>query len=174
MPKKISITITEELSELEKKYRSSTTALKRDRLKMLILLKKGKIMYRKELSQKLARRQNTIGDWIQLYNNKGLSGLLAIKSGGNNTRSISTKVKDFIQEKVTDSSSTITSYIELQALIKEHCKEDLAYGALYTHCRRKLKTKLKVSRKSHYKKDATAEAVFKKTLILLFLKLETV
>jgi len=162
MPKKILISISEDLSYLEKKYRSSTTALKRDRLKMLILLKKGNYVYRKSLSEKLARRPNTIGDWLRLYETKGLSGLLSIESGGNNTRTISEKVKSFIESKVTQSNTTITSYIELQALIKEHLGEDIPYGALYRHCRRKLKTKLKVSRKSHYKKDLTAEAVFKK------------
>ena len=64
MPKKITTQVSEDLSTLEKKYRSSTTALKRDRLKMLILLKKGTYIYRKSLSKKLARRPNTIGDWI--------------------------------------------------------------------------------------------------------------
>lgn len=52
MPKKITIQVSEDLSTLEKKYRSSTTALKRDRLKMLILLKKGTYVYRKSLSKK--------------------------------------------------------------------------------------------------------------------------
>ena len=98
----------------------------------------------------------------QLYDTQGLSGLLAIESGGNNTPTISSKTKVFIEAKVNDPQTTITSYKELQALIKENLNQQIPYGALYTHCRRKLKTKLKVSRKSHYKKDPTAEAVFKK------------
>lgn len=162
MPKKITTQVSEDLSTLEKKYRSSTTSLTRDRLKMLILLKKGTYIYRKSLSKKLARRPNTIGHWIQLYDTQGLPGLLRIESGGNNTRTISSKAKVFIEAKVNNPQTTITSYKELQALIKEDLNEEIPYGALYTHCRRKLKTKLKVSRKSHYKKDPTAEAVFKK------------
>lgn len=162
MPKKITTKVLEDLSDLEKKYRSSTTALRRDRLKMLILLKKSAYVYRKALSEKLGRRQATIGDWLRLYEVQGLSGFLDIKSGGNNTPTISEEAKVFIESKVTDSKTTITSYKELQAIIKEHLNEDIPYTALYTHCRRKLKTKLKVSRKSHYKKDPTAEAVFKK------------
>jgi len=48
---------------------------------MLILLKKGTYIYRKSLSKKIARRPNTIGDWIQLYDIQGLSRLLTIESG---------------------------------------------------------------------------------------------
>lgn len=162
MPKKITTKVLEDLSDLEKKYRSSTTALRRDRLKMLILLKKSNYVYRKALSEKLGRRQATIGDWLRLYETQGLSGFLHIKSGGNNTPTISEEAKVFIESKLTDSKTTITSYKELQAIIKEDLNEEIPYTALYTHCRRKLKAKLKVSRKSHYKKDPTAEAVFKK------------
>ncbi len=162
MLKKITTVILEDLSLLEKKYRSSTTALRRDRLKMLILLKKGNYVYRKPLSLKLGRRPTTVGDWLRLYETEGLSGLLSIESGGNNTKTISESAKSFIESKLTDSNTTITSYKELQSIIKENLNENIPYGALYTHCRRKLKSKLKVSRKSHYKKDPTAEAVFKK------------
>ena len=68
----------------------------------------------------------------------------------------------FISEKVKDINTTITSYLELQLLIEEELKEIVAYGALYSHCRRNYKTKLKVARKSHHKKDEKAEELFKK------------
>lgn len=85
-----------------------------------------------------------------------------MKSGGNNTRTISEKARVFIAKKVTDSMTTITSYVELQLLIEQELGEKVFYGALYSHCRRNHKSKLKVARKSHHKKDEKAEELFKK------------
>jgi len=45
-------------------------------------------------------------------------------------------------------------------LIEEELKEKVAHGALYSHCRWKYKSKLKVAQKSHHKK---AEELFKKS-----------
>ena len=67
-----------------------------------------------------------------------------------------------IEQKLTDSKTTITSYVKLLEILKEELNESVNYGALYAHCRRKHKAKLKVARKSHYKKDENAEAFFKK------------
>ena len=84
-----------------------------------------------------------------------------MKSGGNNTRTLSDKVISLIAEKVTDVNTTITSYVELQLLLEEQAQEKVTYGALYSHCRRKHKTKLKVVRKSHHKKGPNEEEFFK-------------
>ena len=162
MPKKIELIIKEDLVLLEKLYRSSTTPLRKDRLKMLYYIKRGDYKYRSKIAKKLGRRPNTIGDWVLLYKSKGLEGLITINSGGNNTRIISDQAIDYIETQLNNPSTTITSYTELQALIASELNQNIAYGALYSHCRRKHKSKLKVSRKSHYKKDPEAEELFKK------------
>lgn len=46
-------------------------------------------------------------------------------------------------------------------LLRVELNESVNYGALYAHCRRKHKAKLKVARKSHYKKYENAQAFFK-------------
>lgn len=104
----------------------------------------------------------TIRVQIQKYLRNGITSLLEVKSGGNNTRKISEKMALSIEQKLTDSKTTTTSYVELLKLLKEGLNESVDYGALYSHCRRKHKAKLKVARKSHYKKDENAEAFFKK------------
>ena len=162
MPKKITISIEESSVELRKLYESSTTELRRDRLKMLYYIKTEKYVYRNAIAKKLGRRPTTIGNWIKSYEAAGLSKLLEIHSGGNNTAHISDIAKAYISKALSDSETTITSYTELQAQIAEDLLEKINYGALYAHCRRKHKSKLKVSRKSHYKKDPKAEMVFKK------------
>jgi hypothetical protein len=71
--------------------------------------------------------------------------MLEVKSGGNNTKKISKKMALSIEQKLTDSKTTITSYVELLELLKVELNESVSNGALYAHCRRKCKAKLKVA-----------------------------
>lgn len=162
MPKKITTVVIESEDFLQKEYSKSQGVLKKDRIKVLLLVKSGKYLFQSDIGKKLGRTEKTIRDWLKKYSEVGFSLFLEVKSGGNNTRTISDKALGVIAEKVFDEKTTITSYIELQLLIEEIINEKVEYGALYSHCRRKYKTKLKISRKSHYKKDENAEAFFKK------------
>lgn len=60
---------------------------------------------------------------MQQYLKEGYSSLMEVKSGGNNTITISEKARIFIAEKVKDKNTTITSYIELQLLLEEELGE---------------------------------------------------
>ena len=161
MPKQISITVKETIKFLNNAYSKSSSRLEQDRIKTLLYICESKYSYQSEIAKKLGRTEKTIREWIKLYESKGFQALVQIHLGGNNTRTLSDQVIALIEEKVTDSQTTITSYIELLLWLKEQTGETIAYGALYSHCRRKFKTKLKVARKSHYKKDPDAEAFFK-------------
>ncbi len=129
----------------------------------MLYIKQGNYQFQSDIGKKLGRTEKTIRDWTKEYVSFGLSTLLEVKSGGNNTRTISEKAQNFIAEKVLDANTTISSYVELQLLIEEELKEKVAYGALYSHCRRNYHSKkLKLARKSHHKKDEKAEELFKK------------
>ncbi len=162
MPKKINIEISESVDFLEKEQSKATGILKKDRLKTLLFVKQGKYQYQSEIGVKLGRTEKTIRGWIQEYSKNGYQSMLEVKSGGNNTRTIGSDVAGFIAKKVSDVHTTITSYIELQLLIEEEFGQKITYGALYTHCKSKHKSKLKVARKSHHKKDEKAAELFKK------------
>lgn len=162
MPKKIVTIVREEIAFLEKEFLKTKEPLKRDRIKTLIYVKSGKFFYQSDIAKKLGRTNKTVRDWLQSYSAYGFEVFLKVKSGGNNTKIINQKTKDFIGSKVNDESTTITSYVELLALIEEELGEKLLYITLYKYCKEKHKTKLKVSRKSHYKKDENAIAFFKK------------
>ncbi len=71
----------------------------------------------------------------------------------------------FLVEKLSAPTTTVTTYIELKLLIEEELTEIIPYFALYAHCRRKHKSKLKVAQKSHYKKDLKTEDLY---FILLY------
>lgn len=162
MPKKIDITINESVDYLNRSYSKATSRLVQDRLKTLILVATKKYHFQSDLAKKLGRSEKTVRGWLKLYATFGFAALIEVKSGGNNTRTLSDQVIDLIEQTVTDANTTVTSYVELQLLLEEQTNQKVAYGALYSHCRRKFKTKLKVARKSHYKKESNAEAFFKK------------
>ena len=60
--------------------------------------------------------------------------------------------KQKIAELLHDHLSTIVSYIEWVSIL-EQTQKNITYASVYQHCRRKHKSKLKVARKSHHKKD---------------------
>lgn len=162
MPKKITLFISEDLAFLYRAHSKSASSLSKDRIKALIYIKEGKYAFQSDIARKLGRTEKTVRGWLQKYAKVGFSGLTTINSGGNNTKVLSDTVKYFIAEKLLDSTTTITSYVELQLLIEQELGELVPYFTLYAHCRRKHKSKLKVARKSHYKKDLKAEELFKK------------
>jgi transposase len=163
MPKKINIEIAETLEFLRNEHLKAKGELKKDRLKVLIYIKEEKYYFQSDIAKKLGRSEKTVRQWIQEYAQSGLSSLLKVCSGGNNTRKISEKALELISNKILDEGTIITSYIELQLIIEEELNEKIPYGALYSHCRRKHKSRLKVARKSHHKKDEKAEELFKKS-----------
>lgn len=162
MPKKISTVIKEDIDFLEKSYSKVRGSLKKDRIKTLIYVKTNQFFFQSDIAKKLGRTEKTVRDWLRIYSEGGFLKLIEVKSGGNNTRTISDEMISLIEEKLTDSKTTITSYVELKLLLEDELKMEIKYKALYSHCRSKFKSKLKVARKSHYKKEENAEAFFKK------------
>ena len=162
MPKKIDITVKESEKELCSLLRKAQSDRLRGRLKALLLLKREKVTYQSQIANKLGFTEKTVREWLKTYAQHGIKKLLSINVGGNNTRVISDAAINFISTQLFNPQTTITSYKELQGLIESNLGEFIDYGTLYAHCKRKHQSKLKVSRKSHYKKDPEAELVFKK------------
>lgn len=163
MPKKIELLVLESEKELRLLLKKKTTDRVRGRLKALLLLKQGKVHYQSQLAAKLGFTEKTIREWLKLYESEGLSSLIAIRVGGNRDSVLPQKVLQFIEMQLNNAQTTITSYVELQQLIEDTFGETVNYKTLNGYCNRVFKSKLKVSRKSHYKKDDQAIEAFKKT-----------
>lgn len=163
MPKKIQVTVLESEKELRSLLSKSQTDRVRGRLKALLILKQGKVEYQNQLAAKLGFTEKTIREWLKLYESEGLSSLIKIRVGGNRESAISSEALLFIEKQLTNPQTTITSYVELQQLIREAFNEDVNYKTLYGYCTRVFKSKLKVSRKSHYRQGGQAIETFKKT-----------
>ena len=163
MPKKIHLSILESEHDLRLLLTRSTTDRVRGRIKALLLLKQGKVEYQSHLASKLGFTEKTIREWLKLYQSKGLSSLIKVRVGGNRVSTIPKKIIVFIEEQLNNPQTTITSYVELQQLIEDTFGESINYKTLHGYCNRVFKSKLKVSRKSHYKQDDRAIEAFKKT-----------
>jgi transposase len=164
MAKQIEIDIQESESELiTLLHRHQGNLLQYQRVKALLLIKQGKVVYSYQLAKKLKRERKTIYNWLKLYQQSGIEAYLKIKSRGWRREQIPTTVKQGIGEKLCDPSSVITSYVELLDWVATHYNLLVNYKTLYSHCRTHHKSVLKVARKSHYKKDAMAVEAFKKT-----------
>jgi len=163
MAKQIDLIIEESESELKTLLYRQTKLLESQRVKALLLIKQGKVHYTYELAKKLKRERKTIYSWLKLYKTEGIDSYLKIKSRGSRRDKIPAAIKEGISKKLSDASSTITSYVELLDWVEKNYGLVLKYQTLYSHCRTYHNSTLKVARKSHYKKDEQAIEAFKKT-----------
>ena len=162
MPKKINLQINESASELRKLISKTPQLKRKHRLKFLLLIKEKKVDYLTTLESRLKYRRKTIRGWLNDYRTGGLSALLSIKSGGNRKTIITKVAHQDLWSKLSNPSTEITSYVELLNWYQQHYDPNMKYISLYSYCRRKFKSKLKVARKSHINKDLLAEEVLKK------------
>jgi transposase len=162
MPKQLKIEIKESEQSLRRDLRKTSTDMYRAKIKTLLLIKSGKYKYKREWSSKLGYCEHTIKRWLSLYEKDGYSSYLQVNFKGNAVKKISNELSEAIFKELNNPKTTITSYVELFALMKEKYKVDFPYITLYDHCRKKYNSVLKVSRKSHYKKDEEAVEAFKK------------
>lgn len=163
MPKKISVSVKESISELEGLLKKVKSERARGRIKALLLLKKEKVSYQLELARKIGFTEKTVREWLKRYEREGLASCIKIRVGGNGKSTITDEARLIIAEKLNDAHTNITSYTELLEVLKEEYQFDIKYKTLYGFCRRHHQSKLKVARKSHYKKDEQALEAFKKT-----------
>ena len=163
MAKQISTSVVESVQTLEKLFRQQTKLLQLNRVKALLLIKQGKVGYTYELAAKVGYSRKTVYNWLKLYEQKGIKAYLDVASRGKRRDRLSDATKEALGKKLSDPHSTITSYVELQAWVAIHCEQEVGYHVIYNYSRSKLKSRLKVARKSHYKKDQEAVAAFKKT-----------
>lgn len=162
MPKRINIEILETESVLRNLLRKTSTEMYRARIKTLLMLKLNQVSYQNEIGNKLGYTEKTIRTWLQLYKRDGIEKYLKVNFKTNVKKKISNELADSIFNELNNNETTITSYVELLAILEAKYKVILPYTTLYSHCRRRHKSVLKVARKSHYKKDDKAVEAFKK------------
>lgn len=148
MPKKITLEIKENADFLKKKLKQSKGKANRDRIKTLLYIKERRFHFQSDIGKVLVRTEKTIRRWIQEYRENGYTGILEIKDGGNNARTISDKAIKLISKKVKHPNNfSFSSFMELKKLLEEELDEIIDYQALYSHCRRNHKKEFDSLRK---------------------------
>jgi len=120
MAKQINLKISESVKELKSYLSKQPTILRRSRVKALLLIKEGSVVYTRDISKKLKYDRRTVYNWIKIYESQGLSGLIKVNSGGNNSPVLSPEVKAGIKEKLSQHYTNIISYVELLDWIRGH------------------------------------------------------
>jgi len=116
-----------------------------------------------ELMQRVGVCGQSINNWRKAYRNGGLSLLLSHKKTGFKPSVFTEAEKTELGILVNNQQNGIVGYVEPQRWVKDKFEKDVRYITLVKFMQRNFKTKIKVARKSHIKKDIKAVEAFKKT-----------
>lgn len=138
---------------------------KKNRVQMLLILKKTqKSLSKIELASILKVNHNTAQKWRKSYFENGIDGLLSDGRVGFKPSKINKDIHQAIQERLTSPTDAFTSYVDLISwIVENYIPDGINYHTVNKYVKRHFGAKLKVSRKSHIKKDPNAVAAFKKT-----------
>jgi len=138
---------------------------KKNRVQMLLILKKTqKSLSKIELASILKVNHNTAQKWRKSYFEKGIDGLLSDGRVGFKPSKINKDIHQAIQERLTSPADAFTSYVDLISwIVENYIPDGINYHTVNKYVKRHFGAKLKVSRKSHIKKDPNAVEAFKKT-----------
>lgn len=162
MSKKIDFELKESILELKSLRKSAKNNRIEKRLLFLIMKDDQKYSTREKLADYLNISEATLRVWSKLYKESGLDSLLTISSGGAHYTKVSANVHKGLEQKLNDSINPLLGYKDAVIWVKKTFDIVIEYNTLRTYMKRHFGTKLKVPRKSHYKKDEQAIEVFKK------------
>jgi transposase len=162
MFKALKIEIKETLPELRSQMRKSIPMIAL-RIKMLVQLKKHDCcLSRRKLAAKVGVDDKSIQSWRKIYIDGGLSALLQHNKKGPVSKIFGTEEREFLEKILSNPNNGVQGYKELQLLMNNHFRKEFKYITIVKYCERHFKTKIKVARKSHAKKDENAVSEFKK------------
>ena len=150
----------EELNSAYHKIRDARTKLK---VKSLLLFKKGNFKKQEDLAMHLCIGYSTLRLWLKKYTDEGFSSFIKVPVRGKPKSLITPELHQALEDKLTDSKQPLQSYKEAVIWVEEVHNKKLGYHTLRKYMIKHFKCKLKVPRKSHYKKDEQAIEAFFKT-----------
>ncbi|MDQ2695413.1 MAG: helix-turn-helix domain-containing protein [Pseudomonadota bacterium] len=145
--------IQEKVEDLRQRLRQARDAQKKLRLHLLVLVAEERVSTRQEAAAHLAVHRNTVGQWLERYEQDGLEGLLhdAARGAPPVQRTLSPAAYEALQERLGEAQG-FGSYGEIQQWLREQWGEEVDYQAVHRLVYRRLGAKLKRPRPSHPKK----------------------
>ena len=161
-PKQIKIVETEkEIKDLIKK----SIPFIAQRLRVLLVIKQNDIngISKRDISKLVGVDPNSVQNWRTLYINKGMEGILSHNKIGFKPSVFTQEEHQKIKDKLHDPENGLQGYVELKQWMESEFKKEFQYKTIWNYCVVNFKSKVKVARKSHVKKDEEAVDSFKKT-----------
>lgn len=166
MPTVKKIQVIETIAQLKVLKKGVSLAIQK-RVLMLIELKKNNEIgiSKRKLSVLLGVDPNSITTWKNIYETKGIDGILRDDRIGFKPSIVSKDEHIKIEKLLNDPKNGIRGYNELLDWVKNELGKDMLYITLLKYVKRNFETKIKVARKSHIKKDNNKVDDFKKTSV---------
>ena len=163
MGKHAYLEIRESLSELNKLQSKQKNLKSEKRIKCLIDIKTSRFDTRQELADYLSVHIRTMERWLANYKTGGVSSMLTDKPKNKGSKIISNEIHKGLEHRVNDPNDPFLGYWDAQRWVFEKYGVEVQYQRIREYLIQHFSTKLKVPRKSHYKKDVEAEKAFLKT-----------
>ncbi len=150
----------EELNSVYHKLKDQRIKLK---VKALIFFKAGNFKTQEDLAFRLCIGPATLRRWLKKYSNKGFENYIKEPVRGKPKSVVSKDLHKALENKLQDFENPLQSYLDAVKWVKETYNTEIKYHTLRNYLINHFKTKLKVPRKSHHKKDEQAIESFFKT-----------
>jgi transposase len=166
MAKPLYIDVVEDRKEL-KSLLANAKPIMRPRLVMLLEMHKAGAsgITKAELMQRVGVCGQSINHWRKAYRQGGIDKLLSHKRTGFKPSVFSACEQEALKILVNNPANGIVGYVELQKWVSDTFHKEVKYSTLNNFMKRIFKTKIKVARKSHIKKDEAQVDALKKTLV---------
>lgn len=159
------IEIQESSEQLKTLMHLQTSAMAKERLQVLYLLRSLQAKDITEAARLVGRDRTTVQRWMQKYKSGGIEKLIAERTGQGRKRSISSQVSSALEEELAKREG-FKSYGEIQDWLQQEHNLRVRYGTVHLHVRYRLGAKLKQPRPVSLKQDEQAVFLFKKPLLL--------
>lgn len=157
------IEISEGFTELRSAYHKIRDTRIKLRVKALILFKEGNFKKQEDLASHLCIGYSTLKRWLKKYSEESFDSYILEPERGKPKSLVTPELHEALANKLKDSQRPLQSYLDAVVWVKEQHGIELKYHTLRKYMIKHFKTKLKVPRKSHYKKDDQAIEAFFKT-----------
>lgn len=159
-------TIKESVAEIKKLQKTSANIISK-RLQALLVFKRYEVegVSKRIVADEVGVNHNSIQTWRSLYIKGGIEELMRHNNKGYKPSKINSDQEGVLKKILHNPENGFVGYIELQTWFNETYKTDIQYNTFRGFIIRKFKSKIKVARKYHAKKDQEAVDAFKKTSV---------
>ncbi|MDJ0746637.1 MAG: helix-turn-helix domain-containing protein [Xenococcaceae cyanobacterium MO_167.B27] len=157
----LKIEIIESVETLSKLIKQEKNPQKKERIQALYWIKTNLVESIGHLSSLSGKHRTTVSRWLSSYRKGGLSKMLDIYKSSGRKAVITPEIEQILINELKEKEG-FSSYKEIQTWLYTSHNLDVSYKVVHDTVHYRLKAKLKVPRRSNVKKDAQAEAEFKK------------